>query len=482
MRSLGLPIYRSFPLGLPDAAVERALARFRPHVVRLASPICLGAVGLRAARKAGIPTVGVYQTDIGGFARQYGVRADLIVDKWVGRIHRRCDRTLVPSRTSYAQLGALGVPDLHVWRRGVSLDLFDPGRRDRALHAQWSGGKDVVVGYVGRLAAEKEIRRLVALAQIPDIRLVMIGDGPARGWLEERLPGATFTGMLGGDELARAFASLDVFVHPGTSETFCQTVQEAQASGVPVVAAAAGGPLDLVEPGETGLLFDPADPASLVDAVATFAASAELRDRVAATALRAVATQDFCLSSRERAFCLSRYSASERSLSCTLLCCLLTSCSSQSIMFWVPWSLTARFCSTYSSTSVLTASAANVASRAVNEMSTSRLPATGTTVTWPMNAETSADSSGVSSSFGSSTAAAGVRLSILWKACFTLPRNGPPVGAAAVPFYSGTVPRFSFLMTRRVRSRPVRIRVLRLVVRLGILVVGVVVGQSGDLR
>jgi len=291
VRSLGLPIYRSFPLGLPDAAVERALARFRPHVVHLASPICLGAVGLRAARKAGIPTVAVYQTDIGGFARQYGVRADLIVDKWVGRIHRRCDRTLVPSRSSYAQLEALGVPDLHVWRRGVSLELFDPGRRDRALHAQWSGGKDVVVGYVGRLAAEKEIRRLVALAQIPGIRLVMIGDGPARGWLEERLPGATLTGMLGGDELARAFASLDVFVHPGTSETFCQTVQEAQASGVPVVAAAAGGPLDLVEPGETGLLFDPGDPASLVDAVATFAASAELRDRVAATALRAVATR-----------------------------------------------------------------------------------------------------------------------------------------------------------------------------------------------
>ena len=193
----------------------------------------------------------------------------------------------MPSRTSYAQLEALGVPNLHVWRRGVSLDLFDPARRDRALHQQWSGSdRDVVVGYVGRIAAEKEVRRLVGLAQVPGIRLVIVGDGPERGWLQERLPDATFTGMLGGDELARAFASLDVFVHPGTSETFCQTVQEAQASGVPVVAAAAGGPLDLVDPGETGLLFDPRDPASLIDAVATFAADGFLRDRVARTALR----------------------------------------------------------------------------------------------------------------------------------------------------------------------------------------------------
>ncbi len=289
VRSLGLPGYKSFPLGMPDSALERAIAHFRPDVVHLASPIVLGAIGLRAARRWGIPTVAVYQTDIAGFARHYGVRADLIVDKWVGRLHRRCTRTLVPSTTSYAQLEALGVPNLHLWRRGVSLDLFGPGRRDRALHASWSGGgRDVVVGYVGRLAPEKQVRRLVDLADTPGIRLVVIGDGPERAWLEERLPRATFTGMLGGEELAAAFASLDVFVHPGASETFCQTVQEAQASGVPVVAAAAGGPLDLVDPGETGLLFDPHDPASLTDAVATFAADPRLRDRVAATALEAV--------------------------------------------------------------------------------------------------------------------------------------------------------------------------------------------------
>jgi phosphatidylinositol alpha 1,6-mannosyltransferase len=285
-----LPAYRSFALGLPDAAVERALTGFRPDVVHLASPIALGAVGLRAARRLGVPTVAVYQTDIGGFARQYGIPADAAIDRWVGRIHRQASRTLVPSTTSYAQLEALGVHDLHLWRRGVSLDLFGPDRRSRELHEHWSRRHPdhVVVGYVGRLAAEKQVRRLTEIASIPGTRLVVVGDGPARGWLQKRLPEAKFTGMLRGTDLARAFASLDVFVHTGEAETFCQTVQEAQASGVPVVAPAAGGPLDLVDHGRTGLLFDPFDRRSLRRTVSGLVHDASLRAALSTAALGAV--------------------------------------------------------------------------------------------------------------------------------------------------------------------------------------------------
>ncbi|QBR91688.1 glycosyltransferase family 4 protein [Nocardioides euryhalodurans] len=285
VRSVGLPGYRAFPLGLPDAALERALADFGPDVVHLASPIVVGAAGLRAARRLGVPTVAVYQTDIAGFARQYGVRAEVLLDRWVGRLHRKADRTLVPSHSSYRQLAALGVPDLHLWRRGVSLDLFDPSRRDQERHATLShDGRDVLVGYVGRLAAEKQVRRLAEIAGIPGTRLVVVGEGPERSWLGRHLPGAHFSGQLGGTHLATAFASLDVFVHPGTSETFCQTVQEAQASGVPVVAAAAGGPLDLVEHGRTGLLFDPEDRFSLWRTVTAAVRDADLRSRMAAAA------------------------------------------------------------------------------------------------------------------------------------------------------------------------------------------------------
>jgi phosphatidylinositol alpha 1,6-mannosyltransferase len=284
VRSVGMPGYRSFPIGLPDAAVGRSLDRFGPDLVHLASPIALGVVGLRAARRLGIPTVAIYQTDIAGFARQYGLRADLVVDRWVGRLHRRVDRTLVPSSASRDQLAALGVRDLHLWRRGINLDLFDPARRSRELHRRWTDESRVAVGYVGRLAHEKQVHRLAVLAGLPGVQLVVIGDGPARAELERQLPGAVFTGMLRGEDLATAFASLDVFVHTGDNETFCQTVQEAQASGVPVVAPAAGGPLDLVAHGRTGLLFDPTDLGSLRASVAGLLTAPGLRHDLATRA------------------------------------------------------------------------------------------------------------------------------------------------------------------------------------------------------
>ncbi len=292
VRSFELPRYRTFPVGLPDAAVARTMSRFRPDVVHLASPIVLGAIGLRAARRLGIPTVAVYQTDVAGFARQYGVRADRFLDRWVGHIHRRADRTLVPSRASLEQLTNLGVPDLHVWRRGVSLDLFDPGRRDDGLRSAWTYGSpdSTVVGYVGRLAPEKQVRRLRALAAVPGTHLVVIGDGPERSWLERHLPRATFTGMLHGEDLGRAFASLDVFVHPGESETFCQTVQEAQASGAAVVAPAAGGPLDLVEHRQTGLLYPPGNDSMLRAHVGELVTDPGYRAQLAARA-QAVVTR-----------------------------------------------------------------------------------------------------------------------------------------------------------------------------------------------
>ncbi len=293
VRSVGLPGYRSFPIGLPDAAVRRSLAGFRPDVVHLASPIALGAVGLRAARRLDIPTVAVYQTDIAGFARQYGIHADAFLDRWVGHLHRRVDRTLVPSTCSLAQLEALDVPDLHLWRRGIALDLFGPHRRSPALAGGWTEDGRIAVGYVGRLAHEKQVHRLAVLAGLPGVQLVVIGDGPARTELGRRLPGAVFTGMLHGPDLAAAFASLDVFVHTGDAETFCQTIQEAQASGVPVVAPAAGGPLDLVDPGVTGLLFDPSDLGSLRSCVAMLQESPDLRRRLARRGALAVAERSW---------------------------------------------------------------------------------------------------------------------------------------------------------------------------------------------
>jgi phosphatidylinositol alpha 1,6-mannosyltransferase len=138
-------------------------------------------------------------------------------------------------------------------------------------------GGEVLAGYVGRLATEKRVGLLAGVAGLPGVRLVVVGGGPAEAALRERMPSAIFLGEQRGEELARTYASLDVFVHSGPYETFGQTLQEAAASGVPVVAPAAGGPLDIVDDGVTGQLVAPGSAAAITGAVAALAGDANLR-------------------------------------------------------------------------------------------------------------------------------------------------------------------------------------------------------------
>jgi phosphatidylinositol alpha 1,6-mannosyltransferase len=235
---------------------------FRPDVVHVASPFVLGWQALRAAELAGIPSVAVYQTDIPSYAEKYGVPgAAPALMRHLGRLHRRATLTLAPSSSAVERLAAAGVQDdrVRIWRRGVDTERFAPGRRSERWRRGVAAPGDVIVGYVGRLALEKQVEDLRVITGLPGVRLVVIGDGPSRPALERLLPDAHFTGFLGGDALAEAMASLDVFVHPGERETFCQTVQEALASGVPVVATGAGGPLDLVRSSVDGWLYRPGD-------------------------------------------------------------------------------------------------------------------------------------------------------------------------------------------------------------------------------
>lgn len=242
-----VPRISSLPVGLPQPDLVPVLRAFDPDVVHLASPFLLGAGGLAAARRLEVPTVAVYQTDVAGFAASYGLGLAAKASwRWTRRIHRRCDLTLAPSTAAVADLVAHGVPRVQRWARGVDTLRFAPSFRDENLRARWSPDGRPIVGFVGRLAPEKHVERLAVLARDPRLQLVVVGDGPERTRLEEQLPGAFFTGQLGGEDLARAYASFDVFVHPGEHETFCQAVQEALASGVPVIAPDAGGPRDLV--------------------------------------------------------------------------------------------------------------------------------------------------------------------------------------------------------------------------------------------
>lgn len=250
------PKVTTLPLGVPTPRLVKVLRGFDPHVVHLASPALLGYGGLRAARWLGVPTVAVYQTDVPGFAASYGIPMTARAAwAWFRHLHGLADRTLAPSSVTMESLVAHRFPRVHRWARGVDLLRFAPSARDEALRRQWSPQGKPVVGFVGRLAPEKHVERLTGLAADDAVQLVIVGDGVDRIKLQSAMPTAVFTGALYGDELAAAYASMDVFVHPGEHETFCQVVQEALASGLPVIAPDAGGPRDLVTPWRTGLLL-----------------------------------------------------------------------------------------------------------------------------------------------------------------------------------------------------------------------------------
>jgi phosphatidylinositol alpha 1,6-mannosyltransferase len=294
--------YRQFPVGIPSPQVQKLLADFRPDVLHAASPFLLGAQGISAANRLDIPSVAIFQTDVAGYARRNHLGpATALAWRFVKWVHEGATRTLVPSSSSMAALLRLGVPRLAMWTRGVDLAGFHPNLKiDPAVAAlrekiaptptRAGAPRDVIVGYVGRMAPEKQVERLRALRGLPGIRLALVGDGPSVPSISRALAGmpVTWLGRLSGRELAVAYASFDVFVHAGTEETFGQTIQEAHAAGLPVVAPRAGGPIDLVAHGENGYLFRPDDDRDLRHWVSQLARNAPLRARMGEAGRRAV--------------------------------------------------------------------------------------------------------------------------------------------------------------------------------------------------
>ncbi|CAN5348041.1 glycosyltransferase family 1 protein [soil metagenome] len=279
VRSVGLPLDRSVPVGIPAQSLVGPLRDFAPDVVHLASPTELGWYGARAARELDIPAVAVFQTDLVGFARRHHLRmAAPAIRSWQRHVHGMTARTLVPSTWAGWQLARTGVGPLALWRRGVDLDLFSPGRRSGLLRTTLAPHGELLVGFVGRLAREKQVHLLRVLDGLPGVRVVVVGDGPRREQLQRQLPAARFLGLLHGEELAATIASLDVFVQTGVDETFCQAVQEALACGVPVLAPTRGGPLDLVRHGDNGWLWPVEDPGLIRQQVAELAADRGLVD------------------------------------------------------------------------------------------------------------------------------------------------------------------------------------------------------------
>ena len=277
--SLAVPGYPGLRVGVPGPRVRAAVAGHGAELIHLAGPFVLGAGGCAAARRLKLPVVAVYATDMPAYARVYhtGSAGQAICWRRLRRIHNAADRTLAPSRATAAELLAHGFERVWLWGRGVDSSRFDPAKRSARLRAELAPAGELLIGYVGRLAVEKRLDLLAEVATLPGLRLVIVGSGPAEAAARRALSSAVFLGQRCGEELATIYASLDVFVHGGAHDTFGQTLQEAAASGLPVVAPASGGPLDLVRDGVTGFLVAPGDAGALAAAVARLAADPALR-------------------------------------------------------------------------------------------------------------------------------------------------------------------------------------------------------------
>ncbi|MBV9593269.1 MAG: glycosyltransferase family 1 protein [Actinobacteria bacterium] len=270
--AISVPGYAGLQVARPGLDLTPVLDELDPDVVHLASPAILGWAAVRAAVRTGRPAVASFQTDLAGFVRRRGIRFGAPGMVWTGlrRLHGQADVTLAPSTATAYLLGRHGISPVRVIPRGVDLSLFRPMRREPTLRAQLLAGRRLLVGYVGRLSVEKRVNLLRQVSERSDVSLVVVGEGPQRTQLEGQLPRAQFLGRCTGTELAAIMASLDLLIHPGADETFCQVVQEALASGVPVIAPASGGPLDLIAHRDNCWVWSDDDPrtlASMVDSL-----------------------------------------------------------------------------------------------------------------------------------------------------------------------------------------------------------------------
>ena len=295
----GRPEYR-LALRIPQS-VRRDIEEFNPNVVHVAAPDIVAHRALTWARKHKIPAVSSVHTRFDTYLQYYGLKyLEPVVRAIMRRYYRRCDAIVVPAESTAAIMRAQRMnKDISIWARGVDRDQFNPERRSldwRRAHG--IGDDEVVVSFLGRLVLEKGLDVFsdaveAARAKGIPLRVVAIGDGPARSYFQERLPDAIFTGQLTGEELATALASTDVFLNPSITETFGNVTLEAMASELPVIAAAASGTTSLVNDGVNGRLVEPGDLDAFAEALAEYQRRPELRASHGAAGLEFARTMDW---------------------------------------------------------------------------------------------------------------------------------------------------------------------------------------------
>ncbi|MFM6931729.1 MAG: glycosyltransferase family 4 protein [Novosphingobium sp.] len=275
-----------FPLAL-SPRLRSDLAAFAPNIVHVASPDIVAHRAVTWARHRKLPVLASVHTRFETYFRYYNMAwLEPVVEAMLRRLYRRCDALVAPSESMAQVLRDQRMNyDIDIWSRGVDRDLFNPGLRSLEWRRSLGISDDeIVVGFHSRLVMEKgldvfsdtidELRRRGVVH-----RTLIVGDGPAREWLEDRLPDAIFAGFMGGQDLGKAVASMDVLFFPSTTETFGNVTLEAMACNLPVVAAAATGSESLVADNKSGRLIPPGAITQFADAIVTYLDDADLRAR-----------------------------------------------------------------------------------------------------------------------------------------------------------------------------------------------------------
>lgn len=285
-----MPGYPQLRIGFPARwRMQQLWTTNRPDLVHVATEGPLGASAITAARQLGIPVTSSFHTNFDQYTRDYRLGwIKPVVAAWLRRVHNRTRRTFVPTRDLHARLAAEGYANLRILSRGVDTELYSPRRRDDSLRASWGAGpQDPVILHVGRMAAEKNypllFRAFDAVKAVePRAKLVLVGDGPMLAAYQRQRPDAIFTGFYTGPNLARHYASGDVYLHASYTETFGNVVTEALASGLALGAFDYAAAHEFVRHGENGLVAAvPHEEAFLANAV-RLARDAGLRARLTA--------------------------------------------------------------------------------------------------------------------------------------------------------------------------------------------------------
>ncbi|NML13525.1 glycosyltransferase family 4 protein [Azohydromonas caseinilytica] len=269
-RALGIPIPMYPALRFGMARMGRFVEHWRdwrPHLVHVATPGPLGHAAVHAARRLGLTVTADFRTNFHHYSRYYRMGwAEPLIAACLRRFHNEASCCFVPTQALARQLRLNGFQRVEVQGRGVDTELFSPERRSDALRARWNATdpRQVVMLYVGRLAAEKNVllalRAFQAARRLrPLTRMVVVGDGPLRARLERDFPAAEFVGPQHGEALAAHYASADLFLFPSQSETFGNVTLEALASGLAVVAIDLAAAAQHIESGVSGLLVPPDD-------------------------------------------------------------------------------------------------------------------------------------------------------------------------------------------------------------------------------